>query len=93
MFTTAFTQSFTQVQHQLQPIVVQPPAALAARPDPTKTKLCAPDPFDGTEMNKSGHSSYNVSLTLLTDLPPSQQIELTQGAGPNTITYSILKVL
>ena len=52
MFTTAFTQSFAQVQHQLQPIVVQPPVALPARPDPTKKKLRAPDPFNGTETNK-----------------------------------------
>ena len=48
----AFTQSFAQVQHQLQLIVVQPLAALPARPDPTKTKLCAPDPFNGTETIK-----------------------------------------
>ena len=52
MFTTAFTQSFAQVQQQLQPVVVQPPAAPPARPDPAKTKLRAPDPFDGTESNK-----------------------------------------
>ena len=51
MFTTAFTRSFAQVQNQLQPIVV-PPAVQPPRPDPAKTKLRAPDPFDGTETSK-----------------------------------------
>ena len=36
----------------LQLIVVQPPTAPPTRPDPAKTKLRAPDPFDGTETNK-----------------------------------------
>ena len=51
MFSMAFTQSFTQVQNQLQPIVL-PPAIQPPRPDPAKTKLRAPDPFDGTETSK-----------------------------------------
>jgi hypothetical protein len=51
MFTTAFTQSFAQVQHRLQPVVI-PPVAQPPRPDPTKTKLRAPDPFNGMETSK-----------------------------------------
>jgi hypothetical protein len=51
MFTMAFTQSFSQVQHQLQPVVI-PPAPQPPRPDPAKTKLRAPNPFDGMETSK-----------------------------------------